>query len=94
MEDIRSTIVERTDGSERRRVWPAVLAALLVGALAGELIGEARGPDQGELDATRERAARAERLVIALKGERDRLNGQIGDDHVIISELQLRLAGR
>jgi hypothetical protein len=56
-----------------------VAAALVVGLIGGFALGAPRGPDQGELDAARERAARAERQVVFLRGERDRLNAQISD---------------
>jgi hypothetical protein len=92
-DDIQSQVVERADVGERR-IWPAVLAALVIGLLAGGVIGGARGPDQAEVDALRDRAQRAERQVVFMRGERDRLNGQIADNQVIISEMQLRLAGR
>jgi hypothetical protein len=96
MYDISSRVVERTDARGPRR-WPAaaaVLAAVVAAALGGFAAGSARDDGRREADALRERAQRAERLVIALKGERDRLNGQITDDHVIIDGLERRVAER
>ena len=81
MDDISSRIVEREEeeGPRRRRAWLPAAVALVVGLAAGFAIGAPRGPDQGDLDAARERADRAERQAVFLRGERDRLNAQISD---------------
>jgi hypothetical protein len=82
MDDISSRIVEREEERRprrRRRWWAPAVVGLVVAAAAGFALGAARGPDQADLDAARERADRAERQVVFLLGERDRLNGQISD---------------
>ena len=95
MDDISSRIVEREeDGPRVRRRWTLPVATLLAGLLAGFAIGATRGADPDELDAARERAARAERQVVFLRGERDRLNGQITDSARVIERLEVFLASR
>ena len=95
MDDISSRIVEREEeGPRTRRPWALPVATLVVGLLAGFAMGATRGPDPDELDAARERAARAERQVVFLRGERDRLNGQIADNARVIERLELFLQSR
>jgi|SRR5215213_8029824 hypothetical protein len=94
MSDVRSQIVERTDrgGRLRARLWIVVCVAAVAGLVAGFAIGSERGVSRADLDAATERAERAERIVIRLRGERDRLNGQIKDNHVVIANLEARPA--
>jgi hypothetical protein len=97
MDDVSSRIVEREDGParpRRRRPWVLPAATLVAGLLAGFAIGSTRGADPAELDAARERAVRAERQVVFLRGERDRLNGQIADNARLIERLEVFLASR
>jgi hypothetical protein len=95
MDDISSRIVQREeDGPRVRRPWALPVATLVVGLLVGFAAGATRGADPDELDAARERAARAERQVVLLRGERDRLNGQITDSARVIERLELFLASR
>ena len=95
MDDVRSRIIEQqVDGVPGRRGWMLPVAALAAGVLAGFGVGATRGADPAELDAARERAARAERQVVFLRGERDRLSGQIADNARVIERLELFLASR
>ena len=97
MDDVSSRIVEREDEPARpgmRRPWALPITTLVAGLLAGLAIGATRGADPAELAAARERAARAERQVVFLRGERDRLNGQIADNARLIERLELFLASR
>ena len=95
MDDISSRIIEREEEAPRtRRPWALPVATLVAGLLAGFAMGVARGADPDELDAARERTARAERQVVFLRGERDRLNGQISDSARVIERLEVFLASR